>query len=389
MLTQDPRAVYLHIPFCKKICHYCAFNKYFYDGQPIDDYLQALDLEMKQTLASDTQSKKTFDTIYVGGGTPSALSLNELSTLLASIDQYLSKADHYEYTFEVNPGELSLAKCQLLKEAGVNRISMGVQSFNDQLLRQIGRNHRSKQVYESIDWLRKVGFENLSIDLIFRLPNQSLADFNQSLSQALALDLPHYSLYSLIIEQKTVFQQLMRQGKLPIPNEDQDADMFQLAQERLAAEGIYQYEISNFSKKGFESQHNLTYWQYQPYFGFGAGAHGFVDGYRYANHGPVHHYIKAVNEQGNGRIRQHNLSIEEQMEEFLFLGLRTTQGVRLADFERIFQRNYWDLIPDFIRRQEQLGLMICQDSDLRLSQKGLNLADHVFRELLGTIYKEG
>ena len=185
------KAAYIHIPFCKKICHYCAFNKFFYDGQPVGDYLAALDQEMA---AYDLDQKQPLDTLYIGGGTPSCLSLSELDYLLASIHRRLPLTDKTEFSFEINPGELSLEKCRLLKDQGVNRISMGVQTFNDRLLRKIGRNHREKQIYQSIDWFRQVGFDNLSIDLIFRLPEQTLADFDESLTKALSLDLPPASL---------------------------------------------------------------------------------------------------------------------------------------------------------------------------------------------------
>ena len=169
--TQQADAVYIHIPFCKKICHYCAFNKYFYDGQPVGRYLDGLDQEMS---LYQLKQEQTLDTLYIGGGTPSCLSITELDQLMQSIHKQLSVDQKTEFTFEINPGELSLEECQLLYDYGVNRISMGVQTFNDTLLRRIGRNHRVKHVYQSIDWLRQAGFDALSIDLIFRLPGQRL-----------------------------------------------------------------------------------------------------------------------------------------------------------------------------------------------------------------------
>ena len=260
---------------------------------------------------------------------------------------------------------------------------MGVQTFNDRLLRKIGRNHREKQIYQSIDWFRQVGFENLSIDLIFRLPEQTLADFDESLTKALSLDLPHYSLYSLIIENQTVFQQLMRQGKLPLPSEDVDADMFQLAIDRLREAGIEQYEVSNFAKPGYESQHNLGYWRYTPYYGFGAGAHGFLDGTRYYNHGPVHHYLKQLRAGNKPIIDASPLDLVDQMEEFLFLALRTTQGVCLTDFQTRFGHRAEVLFADFFRQQAERGLLIEESDRIYLTTRGLFLADLVFRDLIG------
>ena len=373
-------AVYIHIPFCKKICHYCAFNKYFYDGQPVDQYLSGLETEMALYQLDTT---KPMDTIYVGGGTPSCLSMDELDQLMTSIRRYLPLNAQTEFSFEINPGELTLEKCYLLRDYGVNRISMGVQTFNDRLLRKIGRNHREQHIYQSIDWFRQAGFENLSIDLIFRLPGQTIEDFNDSLTKALSLELPHYSLYSLIIENQTVFQQLMREGKLPLPSEDVDADMFQLAIDRLADRGIQQYEVSNFAMVGYASRHNLKYWQYTDYYGFGAGAHGFLNGVRYYNHGPVHHYLKQTRQQLKPIIDQTKLSKNEQMEEHLFLALRTVDGMNLNAFEQRYGERAEHLFHDFFQTQAQRGLLVQTAERVQLTTRGLFLADTVFRDLIG------
>ncbi|MBS4461105.1 MULTISPECIES: radical SAM family heme chaperone HemW [unclassified Facklamia] len=379
---ESVKAAYIHIPFCKKICHYCAFNKYFYDGQPVGRYLTGLEQEFSLYLNG---RQERFDTIYVGGGTPSCLNIEELTQLLTSIQRYLPYDEQTEYTFEINPGELTFEKCQLLAQFGVNRVSMGVQSFNDRLLRKIGRNHREKHIYQCIEWLREAGITNLSIDLIFRLPEQTMEDFDESLTKALSLDLPHYSLYSLIIENQTLFQQLQRQGKLPLPSEDVDADMFELAIRRLHEAGIEQYEVSNFARPGFESRHNLKYWQYVPYYGFGAGAHGFVDGVRYYNSGPVHHYLRATEANQKPLVNETSLSLEDQMEEYLFLALRTTKGFYLSDFEQRFKKDANQLFGAFFAEQAAAGLLICENDNVRLTTRGLFLADTVFRDLLGTI----
>ncbi|UUX34620.1 radical SAM family heme chaperone HemW [Fundicoccus culcitae] len=386
VLTQTVDAAYIHIPFCKKICHYCAFNKYFYDGQPVDRYLIGLNNEMR---LYEINKSQPLDTIYVGGGTPSCLNMEELDILLNSIHQHLPLDEKTEFTFEINPGELSLEKCALLYDAGVNRISMGVQTFNDSLLRKIGRNHRQQHIYQSIEWLRQVGFTNISIDLIFRLPGQTIEDFDESLDKALDLDLPHYSLYSLIIENQTVFQQLMREGKLPLPSEDVDADMFELAIKRLEENAIHQYEVSNFAKEGYQSRHNIKYWQYKPYYGFGAGAHGFVDETRYYNHGPVHHYLNKTEQDEKPIINTTPLSQNEQMEEYLFLALRTNQGFRLSAFQVKFKVSALDLFGDFFDLQNQRGLLMIDADRVFLTQRGLFLADTVFRDLIGWLSNKG
>lgn len=381
-MTKPVDAAYIHIPFCKKICHYCAFNKYFYDGQPIGRYLDALNLEFSLYLKG---CETNFDTIYVGGGTPSCLSLEEMEILLRSIQRYLPYDQHTEYTFEINPGELSIEKCQLLAQFGVNRVSMGVQSFNDKLLRKIGRNHREQHIYQSIEWLRSVGIENLSIDLIFRLPDQTLEDFDDSLTKALSLNLPHYSLYSLLIENNTLFQQLQREGKLLLPSQDLDADMFELAISKLKARGIMQYEVSNFALSGFESRHNLKYWSYRDYYGFGAGAHGFVNQERYHNFGPVHHYLKALDQGKQPIIESLVLSKEEQMEEYLFLALRTNAGFHLNEFEKRFGQKAQTIFSEFLLEKKSEGLLEMDTNRVRLNRKGLFLADSIFRDLLGIL----
>lgn len=203
-------AAYLHIPFCEHICHYCDFNKVFLKGQPVDDYLQALDQEMKMTMEQYPTDR--LETIFVGGGTPTSLNEQQLYRFCESINKRLPKSDNLEFTFEANPGDLTKEKLQILKDAGVNRISLGVQTFNEKLLKKIGRVHKAKDVYQTIENAKAIGFENISIDLIFSLPTQTIKDLKESLTEAFSLDITHYSAYSLIIEPKTVFYNLLKKG---------------------------------------------------------------------------------------------------------------------------------------------------------------------------------
>ncbi|MFC2825081.1 MAG: radical SAM family heme chaperone HemW, partial [Lacticaseibacillus rhamnosus] len=250
---------YIHIPFCEHICYYCDFNKVFIEGQPVDDYVAMLLKEMRMVMAEHPEEK--IETVYVGGGTPTTLTPQQLAVLCQGIRDILH-FDHGEFTFEANPNDLlTTDKLQVLHDFRVNRLSIGVQSFNDDVLKRIGRIHRAKDVYTAIGNARKVGFDNLSIDLIFRLPDQSRDDFLNSLQKALALDLPHYSTYSLILERKTIFYNLMRQGKLRLPTQDVEADMYQDAIDLMEAHGRHQYEISNFAKTGYQCRHTLLYWQ--------------------------------------------------------------------------------------------------------------------------------
>ncbi|KHO12959.1 radical SAM superfamily protein [Latilactobacillus curvatus] len=371
---------YIHIPFCEHICYYCDFNKVFIEGQPVDDYVDMLIREFQLVMAE--YPDEPIDTIYVGGGTPTTLSPAQLQRLIDGIHQYLPY-EGGEFTFEANPNDLQdTEKLQVLKDNGVNRLSIGVQSFNDQILKQIGRIHRSADVYRAIDNARKIGFENMSIDLIFRLPQQSEADFMDSLNKAIELDLPHYSTYSLILERKTIFYNLMRQGKLHLPSQDVEAHMYQAAIDSFKRAGLDQYEISNFTKPGFQSVHNLTYWRNEKYFGFGAGAYGYLGKDRYHNFGPIQQYLEPLKENKVPVIERHVLPLTEQMEEELFLGLRTMQGVSISHFQDKFNYPLQNVYGETVATQIAKGYLKQEGDWLRLTESGKFLGNEVFQEFL-------
>lgn len=371
---------YIHIPFCEHICYYCDFNKVFLAGQPVDDYVDCLLQEMR--LVTAAHPEKTIDTLYVGGGTPTTLTPAQLDRLLTGMQEILPFTGQ-EFTFEANPNDLlTTDKLAVLHAHGVNRLSIGVQSFNDDVLKKIGRIHRSADVYTAIANARKVGFENISIDLIFRLPGQSMADFTDSLDKAIALDLPHYSTYSLILERKTVFYNLMRQGKLHLPSEDVEADMYELALEKFAAAGRPQYEISNFARPGYESQHNLTYWRNDNYFGFGAGASGYLGKERYQNFGPIQQYLTPLHEGHVPVLQRHVLPRSEQIEEEMFLGLRTVAGVDKARFAAKFGLPMAELYGTTIAELVARGLLAEDDQHIHLTRRGEFMGNEVFQAFL-------
>ncbi|WP_042355001.1 radical SAM family heme chaperone HemW [Bacillus rubiinfantis] len=376
------KAAYLHIPFCEHICYYCDFNKVFLKGQPVDDYLKGLEQEMRLTLTQHPIEEK-LETIFVGGGTPTSLNEQQLEQLCESINNYLPLVANGEFTFEANPGDLSKEKLQILKDAGVNRISLGVQTFDDELLKKIGRVHRAKDVYASLETIRSVGFENISIDLIYSLPTQTLADFQKTLTTALSLQLPHYSAYSLIIEPKTVFYNLFKKGKLPTPGEDIEAYMYELLMEEMAKHGLCHYEISNFSLTGYESRHNLTYWDNEPYYGFGAGAHSYLDGVRRSNIGPLKKYLEQINRGILPVQEYHTVSISEQMEEEMFLGLRKIAGVSLSRFQEKFNQNLIQIFSAEIKELTAKKWIEVNDDNIYLTKQGRLLGNEVFQMFLG------
>lgn len=375
------KSAYIHIPFCEHICHYCDFNKVFLKGQPVDDYLAMMTREMQLQL--DKYPTAGLDTIFVGGGTPTSLDEKQLAYLCDSISDWMPMNAGAEYSFEANPGDLSREKLDIMFQSGVNRLSFGVQSFNDELLKRIGRTHRAKEVYETIEKAQSVGFTNISIDLIYGLPGQTMADFIETLDTALALDLPHYSSYSLIVEPKTVFYNLMQKGKLNLPPQDLEARMYELLMETMDRHGLYQYEISNFAKVGYESRHNLTYWNNDEYYGIGAGAHGYTAGRRIANHGPVKKYMAPLVDNELPVLENHLVPIHEQMEEEMFLGLRKTAGVSYSGFFDKFRVEMTDVFAKPLEKHIGKGLLFEKDGFVRLTKQGKLLGNEVFQEFLG------
>ncbi|WP_413323332.1 radical SAM family heme chaperone HemW [Bacillus subtilis] len=336
------KSAYIHIPFCEHICHYCDFNKYFIQSQPVDEYLNALEQEMINTIAKTGQPD--LKTIFIGGGTPTSLSEEQLKKLMDMINRVLKPSSNLsEFAVEANPDDLSAEKLKILKEAGVNRLSFGVQTFEDDLLEKIGRVH------------------------------------------ALSLDAEHYSVYSLIVEPKTVFYNLMQKGRLHLPPQEQEAEMYEMVMSQMEAHGIHQYEISNFAKAGMESKHNLTYWSNEQYFGFGAGAHGYIGGTRTVNVGPVKHYIDLIAEKGFPYRDTHEVTTEEQIEEEMFLGLRKTAGVSKKRFAEKYGRSLDELFPSVLKDLAEKGLIHNSESAVYLTHQGKLLGNEVFGAFLGEL----
>ena len=374
-MQKKPTSAYVHIPFCTQICYYCDFSKVFIKNQPVDSYLEHL---LQEFHSYDIQKLRT---LYIGGGTPTALSALQLETLMDGLTKNLDLSVLEELTIEANPGDLDADKIAVLKNSAVNRVSLGVQTFDDKMLKKIGRSHLEKDIYENIDRLKLAGFDNISIDLIYALPGQTMDQVKDNVEKAITLDIPHMSLYSLILENHTVFMNRMRRGKLPLPKEELEAEMFEYIISELERAGFKHYEISNFSKPGFESRHNLMYWDNAEYYGIGAGASGYINGVRYKNHGPIRHYLKAV-EEGNARINEEHLSLREQMEEEMFLGLRKKSGVSMTRFEEKFGTPFEDLYGQVVRDLCHQGLLQVEGTQIRMTKKGLFLGDTVAEQFI-------
>lgn len=377
---ETPQALYLHIPFCTNKCHYCDFNSYILKGQPVMDYLDALEREMEQTVKLIPPGE--IQTIFVGGGTPTVLLPDQMESFLKRVHTYFpNKSAELEFSMEANPGTTDKEKLQAMKEGGVNRISFGVQSFDNALLEGIGRIHNTDDVYRSIENARQVGFMNMSIDLMFGLPNQTVAAMNDSLDKALALGLPHYSIYGLKVEENTLFHNLYQKNLLPLPDEDDELDMFLLIMKRLKEAGYSQYEISNFAKPGKESRHNSMYWLNRSYYGLGAGAHGYMHGNRHVNIKGVQSYIDAT-QKGRPLLEEYAISEQEAIEDFMMVGLRLLNGVKRADFRRQFGLELEAVFGSHLNKLMDQKLLAATDDGYRLTEQGVLLGNEVFGEFL-------
>jgi len=385
MLMHAPRALYIHIPFCTNKCHYCDFNSFVLKGQPVDAYLDALESEMKQTVAA--LPPQVIDTVFVGGGTPTVLTPPQMERFLDSVRRHFPLSPNVEFSMEANPGTTDLDKLNAMIEGGVNRISFGVQSFDNGLLERIGRIHNTDDVYRSIDNAKKAGFTNLSIDLMFGLPKQTVEQLADSVDKALQLDLTHYSLYSLKVEENTLFHKLYERNELPLPTEDEELAMFLVVMNKLNAAGYKHYEISNFALPGKESRHNSTYWRNEPYYGLGAGAHGYARGERHLNIKGVQPYIDAANKR-LPRLDTNPISDAEAMEDFMMVGLRLLEGVNAEAFGRQFPGHTMEgVFGEQLDRLVREGLLesIPSNGGYRLTEKGIPLGNEVFGAFIGVL----
>lgn len=376
------RGVYIHIPFCHQICNYCDFNKVYFKNQPVDEYIEVLGEEMRMAVERYGKLIESVETIFLGGGTPTALSAPQITRLLTLIKQYIPMHTVTEFTSEANPDELTEDKLRALFEGGVNRLSLGVQSFDQGLLKKIGRTHSNEHVYDTIALAKKVGFTNISIDLMYGLPGQTMEQWKNSLQKAFELDLPHYSAYSLIVEPKTIFYIQYAKGRLHLPSEDLEAEMYDVLMKEMERAGLKQYEISNFAKPSFESIHNKIYWDNDEYVGFGAGAHGYVAGQRYSNHGPIKKYMEAIEAGELPIVHNHTVTQQERIEEQMFLGLRKVEGVPHSVFEQKFGETILSRYRTIVERNVAAGLLENDDKGIRLTRKGRFLGNEVFQQFL-------
>ena len=369
-------SLYIHIPFCKQKCLYCDFPSYAGKESLMDQYIDSLNKEI-----INKGKNYLIKSIFIGGGTPSYLDEKNLESLLKAINQLKFKED-IEFTVECNPGTLNEEKLLIMKNNNVNRLSMGLQSTNNSLLKEIGRIHTFEQFKNNYDEARKIGFDNINIDLMFGLPNQSVEEWKRTLEDAVSLNPDHISAYSLIIEEGTCFYKLYYDDKLNLPNEDEERSMYLLAKEVLKEYGYHQYEISNYSKDSKECYHNKVYWKCNEYLGLGVSASSFVDEKRFKNIDDIKMYIEKINKNEDVREEIHVNDIKDDMEEFMFMGLRMMEGIKVKEFKERFGRDVFEIYDSAIKNNMKKGLLLFDSEKLYLSSKGIELSNYVMSDFI-------
>ena len=375
--------VYIHIPFCKQKCFYCDFPSFAGREKYIDEYLNSLHHEMELGAERIAEmGKLTPHTIYIGGGTPSHLNLSQMQMLFEAIHANMQVKDVAEFTMEANPCTIDEEKLHLMKSNGINRISIGVQSFDDGCLQRIGRIHKSSMAIEKVSLAQKAGFDNISIDLIYGLPGQTLDMLKKSLDKAMELGIQHISVYGLQLEEGTVLAKQQEMGRLELPDDEAVEKMYDYLVEYLPAHGFSRYEISNYAMGGYYSRHNTLYWQDVPYLGFGSGAHSYWRGNRYENPVDIGEYIKATAEGKFLHIVEEAVSEKAHMEEFCFLGLRMTSGINKRKFRETFNKDISEVFGKVIDKMVAKALLGESETAIFLTPLGMKYGNVVFGEFI-------
>ena len=376
--------IYIHIPFCKQKCYYCDFVSYVDTVERMNKYIEKL----KEEIINEKniyQNDYNVTTIYIGGGTPSILEKEHIKDILDILKEQLknnkTKFQDIEITIEVNPGTAKEEKLKQYKESGINRLSIGLQSTNDNLLKEIGRIHNYQDFLTTYNMAKKIGFENINIDLIIGLPNQTIKDLKNAIQEIKRLNPNHVSVYSLIVEEGTKIEQLLDQKILELPDEDLERKMYWYVKNSLELLGYNHYEISNFAKPRKESKHNLNCWEQKEYIGLGLAAHSYINGIRYGNTNNLKEYIETTNFQKIKNIEEEQ-TLEDRKKEYMLLGLRKIQGVSISKLKEKYIENPLYLFRNELKKLVDEGLIKIDLDKIKLTNKGLNLANIVWEEFI-------
>ena len=372
--------VYVHIPFCRSKCQYCDFASYAGREEMREAYVDALGVETLVRGQEMVLKHGRPETVYVGGGTPTALSGEQLGTVVALLKSVFGTAP--EFTMEVNPGTVDGSLLKKLREWGVNRLSIGVQSFDDNLLKRLGRIHTAAQAEEAVKLAREAGFDNLSLDLMYGLPGQTMEMLQASVDTAMALEPEHISIYGLQVEEGTPFFREQEAGALNVPENEVTEAMYDYLTDFLPEQGYRRYEISNYAKPGRESRHNLSYWQDVPYLGLGSAAHSYLDGMRLENVADLDEYISTIKSGSLPLRSEEDPSEQHHMEEFAFLALRTAKGIDKKKFKDTFKQELRSVYGKKINRLVRQGLLKETKKNIALTKEGAKVGNQVFAEFL-------
>lgn len=364
------KGIYVHIPFCLKKCAYCDFNSFSAADSLKEEYVRALCREMSEYKGVEA------DSVYIGGGTPTVLKTRLLADVIENIGKFFSLCRDTEFTVEMNPKTADIEKLETMRRMGVNRLSVGVQSFRDNELRALGRVHTAADAKEAIALARKAGFENISIDLMSAIPYQTEESFAESLKTAISEEVDHISCYSLILEEGTPLFDSVKNGEITLCDEDTERNIYEYAVDTLEKNGYKQYEISNFAKNGKRSRHNLKYWKAEEYIGIGLSAHSYSGNVRFSNTGSIDEYIRG------GKREITELTEKDKMSEFMFLGLRMTEGVEKSDFSERFGRDIYEVFKDPLDKFTKTGFLIDEGGRIRLSQGAVSVSNRIMCEFL-------
>lgn len=372
--------LYIHIPFCKAKCNYCDFNSYSGKEALMESYFHAVECEIETNGKKHTEFE--FTSVFIGGGTPSLAEPVFISRIMNACRRNFRISDNAEISMEANPGTLTVEKLAAYKACGINRLSIGLQAWQNRLLKELGRIHSAEEFEENFKLARKAGFSNINIDLIFGLPGQKLNDWSETLSNIISLAPEHISCYSLKIEEDTVFGDRLQNGLLDEQDDELDREMYWQAVDRLSNCGYRHYEISNFARPGYECRHNLVYWKAEEYLGVGAGAHSYLNGSRFNNAYGIEEYTCRVERGGCINENEQSIDEKEAMSEFMLLGLRLVNGISMTDFRERFGRELEDVFGKTISELERKNLLERIGDRVKLSVAGLDFGNTVFMEFL-------
>lgn len=372
--------IYIHIPFCSSKCYYCDFRSESGNDEEQKKYVKML-IDELQMYKLDLESR-VVSTVFIGGGTPSILKAELIAEIMKYIKSNYRLKTECEITIECNPGTLSIDKLTTYKNSGINRLSIGLQTYNDKELKSIGRIHNIKEFEESITNAKVVGFKSINVDIIYGLPNQSIESLRKTVNRVIELDIDHVSAYSLKIEEGTRFYSMYEKNEIDTVSDEEDREMYYLVRELLKNNGINQYEISNFAKENHESRHNKIYWLNREYLGIGLAAHSFFNNERYSNYTNFNEYYKSIELNSKPIDIIEKKTKEDLIVESIFLGLRLVEGINISEINTRFNISIEDLYKDKIEKLEKKGLIERRQGFIRLTSYGMDVSNSVFIEFL-------